>query len=446
VVNADAVVGNHVIVDTGASVGHDCHVDDFAQVEPGVRLGGGAHLGRGALCGIGSAVVPNCFIGGGAILGPRSVAVKPLPAGTTCVGVPARPVPEAVAQEDLTSGAAATHFLHGPAINVSRGLLTILVSSAGRRVELIRCFQADAKALGLDLRVLATDVEPEMSSACQAADRCFQVPPCTTPEFVSELLRICAQEGVSLVVPTIDPELQTFADQRSQFASLGTHMLVSSPAVVRMARNKAATAEFLAKNGIPAPRTSTLAELLRRPERWPWPVILKPAHGSGSVGICVAQNLDEAKLAAAKGNGYVAQELIRGREFTVNLFFDQAGKLRAAVPHQRCEVRAGEVSKGITRREPALIELAWRLGAVLPGAVGSLCFQAILPEQGQPAVFEINARFGGGYPLAHQAGATFTRWLLEELAGLPSTANNDWEPGVTLLRYDAAVFRRAAAL
>jgi carbamoyl-phosphate synthase large subunit len=182
---------------------------------------------------------------------------------------------------------------------------------------------------------------------------------------------------------------------------------------------------------------------LHRPEHWPWPVILKPAQGSGSVGICVAHNFEEAKVVASKGNGYVAQELIRGREFTVNLFFDQAGKLRAAVPHQRCEVRAGEVSKGITRREPALIDLAWRLGAVLPGVVGSLCFQAILPDQGQPAVFEINARFGGGYPLAHQAGATFTRWLLEELAGLPSTANDDWEPGVTLLRYDAAVFRRA---
>ena len=55
-------------------------------------------------------------------------------------------------------------------------------------------------------------------------------------------------------------------------------------------------------------------------------------------------------------------------------------------------------------------------------------------------VFEINARFGGGYPLAHRAGAPFSRWLLEEAAGRPGSAHNDWEEGVTMLRYDAAMF------
>jgi carbamoyl-phosphate synthase large subunit len=55
-------------------------------------------------------------------------------------------------------------------------------------------------------------------------------------------------------------------------------------------------------------------------------------------------------------------------------------------------------------------------------------------------VFEINARFGGGYPLAHQAGATFSQWLLEEVAGLPATANDRWQDGVLMLRYDSAVF------
>jgi carbamoyl-phosphate synthase large subunit len=56
-------------------------------------------------------------------------------------------------------------------------------------------------------------------------------------------------------------------------------------------------------------------------------------------------------------------------------------------------------------------------------------------------VFEINARFGGGYPLAHHAGATFARWLLEEAVGLEPTCHNDWRDGVRMLRYDAALFR-----
>lgn len=92
VVNAKAVLGDHVIVSAGASVGHDCIVEDFVQLESGVRLGGGAHLARGACCRIGSAVVPNCSIGARATLGPRAVAVKPVPAGETWAGVPARTV------------------------------------------------------------------------------------------------------------------------------------------------------------------------------------------------------------------------------------------------------------------------------------------------------------------------------------------------------------------
>jgi carbamoyl-phosphate synthase large subunit len=312
-------------------------------------------------------------------------------------------------------------------------------------VELINCFRADAKTLGIDLRVVAVDLNPEMSSACQAADKFYQVSRCTSPEFVTELAEICARENVQLVVPTIDTELQMLADHQQEFAATGTRVVISSPSVVRMTRDKVATARFLRQNSIPTPRTELLAELLKQPDSWRWPVILKPINGSSSVGICAAQNLDEARLVAARRNDYVAQELLRGREYTVNVFFDQAGNMRSAVAHQRFEVRAGEVSKGITRRESKLLDIAWHLGSVLKGACGPLCFQAILPDDGQPGVFEINARFGGGYPLAHQAGATFTKWLLEETTGLPSSANDRWEEGLTMLRYDAAFFRRANA-
>lgn len=310
-------------------------------------------------------------------------------------------------------------------------------------MELINCFRSDAKALGLDLRVVAVDSQPETSSACHAADKYHRAPRCTSPEFVAELADICTNEKVHLVVPTIDTELQMLADHQQEFPATGARVVISSPSVVRMARDKVATARFLSEHGIATPRTVLLTELLKQPDSLRWPVILKPISGSSSVGICSAQNLDEASLAAARRNDYVAQELLHGREYTVNLFFDQSGELRSAVAHERLEVRAGEVSKGTTRREAALLKVAWRLGSVLKGACGPLCFQAILSEDGQPRVFEINARFGGGYPLAHHAGATFTRWLLEEAAGLPSSANDHWEEGVTMLRYDAAFFRRA---
>jgi carbamoyl-phosphate synthase large subunit len=62
----------------------------------------------------------------------------------------------------------------------------------------------------------------------------------------------------------------------------------------------------------------------------------------------------------------------------------------------------------------------------------------------RPAVIEINPRFGGGYPLSHRAGAPMTRWLLEDILGLPSTASENWNEGVMMLRYDRAVYVTAS--
>jgi len=251
-------------------------------------------------------------------------------------------------------------------------------------------------------------------------------------------LEICRKEQVKLLVPTIDTELPVLSAHRADFAAVGTRVVVSAPEVVGLARDKLATARMLAAAGIMTPRTLAWDEFIRDPSQLREPVIAKPTGGSSSIGLIKPARATD--LRGLDGRGYLVQELWRGREYTVNIFFDASGQLRCAVPHERMEVRAGEVSKGRTERVPTLAAAARNLAAVLPGAYGPLCFQAIVTPAGECCVFEINARFGGGYPLAHHAGARFAQWLLEEVAGLPSTANDDWKAGVTMLRYDAAVF------
>lgn len=316
--------------------------------------------------------------------------------------------------------------------------MTILVTSAGRRVELLNCFREASRGLALELHVLAAEARPELSAACRAADAAFTVPRCREADYVPALLEICRRERVDLLVPTIDPELDVLSRHAADFAAVGTRVVVSAPDVVAIARDKAATASRLLAAGVGVPRTLSLAEFRRLPEALTGDLIAKPIGGSSSVGI--VRGRDATDFAALPDDGYLVQELWSGAEYTVNLFFDRAGALRCAVPHRRIEVRAGEVSKGRTERVPSLEAAAQRIAAALPGMSGPVCFQAIVRESGEYAVFEINARFGGGYPLAHRAGATFTRWLLEETAGLPCTAHNDWRAGVTMLRYDAAVF------
>jgi carbamoyl-phosphate synthase large subunit len=317
-------------------------------------------------------------------------------------------------------------------------MLTVLFTSAGRRNQLIACFRESAESLHRPLRVLAADMFPQLSPACHQADQAFRVNACYAPEYIQDLLQICSDHKVDLLVPTIDPELSVLSRHRSEFARVGTRVVVSSVFVSELAQDKFQTAATLQSAGVSTPRTFRLSEYLDAPSILPDPVIAKPNSGSGSRGIIRPRSpLDLVSLQSPE---YIVQELWQGLEYTVNMFFDLNGQLRCAIPHRRLEVRSGEVSKGRTERIETLIEASRKMASVLNGAQGPLCFQAIVRPDGSYCVFEINARFGGGYPLAHQAGARFAQWLLEELEGREVSALDDWESGLTMLRFDTAVF------
>ncbi|NWK98775.1 hypothetical protein DM806_24555 [Sphingobium lactosutens] len=318
----------------------------------------------------------------------------------------------------------------------SRKRLTMLICSAGRRVELLIAFRRAAGHLGVDLQIIACDIQPEWSAACRFADKSFRVPRADDPDYVPAIEAICRDNGVGLVVPTIDTELQPLADARDRLATLGVWVSVSDPALVAICRDKLLTARFLTEHGIPVPRTTAWEDI--DPAAWTGPAIVKPRGGSAGRSILKIDTID--KLPASVPEPMIVQELLLGEEWTVNLYFDGKGLLHSVVPHHRVQVRAGEVEKGVTGRPIQLLDMAEKLAAALPGARGALCYQAIIAADGTAKLFEINARFGGGYPLAESAGASFAQWLIEERLSLPSSASNDWTTGVMMLRYDAAIF------
>jgi carbamoyl-phosphate synthase large subunit len=310
-------------------------------------------------------------------------------------------------------------------------------------VELIECFRRSGADLGLSLVVHAADLVPSASAACRLADRRHQVSRADAAPYADQLLEIARREGIRLVVPTIDTELAALAAARTAFEAAGIRVAIGSPELVAIARDKLETARFLGARDIAVPRTASLEEALARPSDWQGALFLKPRHGSSGRGIRGLDSL-EGLSPDQFSEPMLIQERLEGPEFTVNCFFDRDGALRAAVPHQRLAVRGGEVEKGVTRRDPDLAALARALADALPGPRGALCFQAMRSSGGHYCLFEINARFGGGYPLAHAAGAPFTRWLLEECIDAPSTADDSWSDGLMMLRHDRSLFLPAA--
>jgi carbamoyl-phosphate synthase large subunit len=322
--------------------------------------------------------------------------------------------------------------------------INILVTSAGRRLQLIDCFREALRDHGVVGSVYAADCSA-FAPAFQLADSAWQVPPCRDTEYIPALLALAERERVDVIVPTIDSELAVLAENRGLFLNHGIHVSVSDSRAVHISGDKVATHEWLTAHKFPTVTQWRPEEILANEVRPEYPVIAKPRWGSASKGIRSIQSVEELRLCAAGSDEIVVQSIAPGCEYTINVFVDRQGACVCAVPHQRLEVRAGEVSKAVTAKHPGLMLLARDIAEALPGAHGPLNIQCFLGGPDEMSVIEINARFGGGYPLAHHAGARMTHWIVEEALGRrPSATFDDWTNDLLMLRYDQAVYRPAS--
>lgn len=85
-----ARIGDFTILNTGATVDHDCELGVGVHVMPGATLAGEVRVEDFATVGSGAVVLPRVRIGTGALIGAGAVVTKDVAAGATVVGVPAR--------------------------------------------------------------------------------------------------------------------------------------------------------------------------------------------------------------------------------------------------------------------------------------------------------------------------------------------------------------------
>lgn len=90
VVQTGSVLGRNVLVNTKASVDHDCDVGEHVHIGPGATVCGGVTIETGAFIGAGAVITPGVRVGRDAVVGAGSVVLHDVQPGTTVAGVPAR--------------------------------------------------------------------------------------------------------------------------------------------------------------------------------------------------------------------------------------------------------------------------------------------------------------------------------------------------------------------
>lgn len=311
----------------------------------------------------------------------------------------------------------------------------VLLLSAGRRVELLLAFKNEIQERGLSSRVITTDMHPKMSAASQVADQAFAMSRVTDDGYMDQLLELCEKEEVGLVIPTIDTELLGLSQARARFAASGIQLVVSDQELITKCRDKRQSAQFFASLGIDTPVLLDRSQLT-------FPCFAKPYDGSRSIGVAkLSQQSDLTEIMRNDPKLMFMEYIDRSfDEYTVDAYFDRIGQLRCLVPRHRLEVRDGEISKGVTRKNHVYQYLHERLKKI-HGARGCLTVQLFVEPDGQRyAALEINPRFGGGYPLSYSAGANYPGWLIDEyLLNLEVPFFDGWEADLLMLRYDAQV-------
>ncbi len=314
----------------------------------------------------------------------------------------------------------------------------VLISSAGRRVELVQAFKKSTANYQNIGQVFCTDSNPDLSPACQIADRFFVVPRVTESGYIEYLLALCEQHDVGLVIPTIDTELLVLAKNRQIFAMKGIHVVISDESLINYCRDKRKTAELFNELNIDQPIILDRAKLK-------FPCFCKPYDGSCSLGAVALLSESDLTQGILNNPKNMFMELIPKSfsEYTIDAYYTNDGVLKCLVPRKRLEVRGGEVSKGVTRKNFVYDYLLSKVNT-LKGARGCITFQLFVNEETRAIKgLEVNPRFGGGYPLTHDSGAHYTDWLVKEyLVGEDIDFYNTWEPNLAMLRYDAKVLVR----
>lgn len=92
VVNAESRIGKCCIVNTRASLDHDCHMSDFSSIAPGVAVGGSCKIGRRTSVGIGAVLKHGVSLGDDTVVGAGAVVLNSFGDEKVVFGVPAREI------------------------------------------------------------------------------------------------------------------------------------------------------------------------------------------------------------------------------------------------------------------------------------------------------------------------------------------------------------------
>ena len=287
--------------------------------------------------------------------------------------------------------------------------MNIIITNVGRRGYLADYFKELPEFTG---KVFVSDCDRTASGLYGTNDGSFILPrPVDDPEtYVNELIRLCRENAITVVIPVIDPEIYILSGYLEIFAKNGITVVVSDKRVLDICYDKLKMNEFLEKIGLAHPltfqRRQDFEAAFQRGEV-SFPVVLKPIFGSGSVDTYFVDDMEKVQTLFHKG--MIIQEMLCGSEYGTDTFNSFAGQPLRCIVKKKILMRSGETDKSVSVDDEQLVQTLLLLAEKL-GHVANLDCDIIV-SNGTPYVIDMNPRFGGGYPATHAIGVNLVEIL-----------------------------------
>ena len=313
--------------------------------------------------------------------------------------------------------------------------LHILFTGVGRRIELIQAFRQAALVLDCNLKIYGADMAGT-APALAYCDFTRKVCGMKDPSYIDELIEICLNDKIDLIIPTIDTDLLILSQNKAKIEAVGTRVLITNIDKIQICRDKNNTSQFFVNCGLKAPMPVNDYRLYKGG----FPAFIKPKDGSSSINAFKVDKAEELPVYAEQIDDYIVQPFIDGTEYTIDIFCDFGGNPIYIVPRERMQVRAGEVLKTkICLDEKMIQESKAIINKFKP--CGPMTVQLIRDKlTGDDYYIEINPRYGGGAPLSMKAGARSAESVLRLLFGDDLQYTEDGiSDGAVYSRFDHSV-------
>lgn len=289
--------------------------------------------------------------------------------------------------------------------------MNILFTNSGRRTYLIKYALEIAKTHD-SMQIFVSDASTDTATFYVDSNITSIITPFVGNQpdiYINALLKECIKHKIDLIIPLMDFELLPLAINRHRFEAIGTKVIISNPYIVERLMDKRLTAEFCKEHFIPYP------SLLSRDDNIQFPVIVKRALGSGSVGLSVANCMEELSILYEEDRD-VIQTIVNGVEYGMDILNDFDGSYIHSCSRRKISMRAGETDKAETLYCESHEEWARKISKATKH-VGNLDVDFFETEQGDLFFIDFNPRFGGGYPFTHLSGFNYLHALIQISGG-----------------------------